>query len=150
MATIFVSAQATIDAAPEAVYAILADYRNGHPRILPERYFRDLVVEQGGVGAGTRIRFVMIAFGQKHTLRANVDEPEPGRVLTESYPATGMITTFIVDPLGTGAQVTITTEWTKGGLAGLFEKWMLPRYLRKVFAEELRILAREAARALAS
>ena len=34
-----VSAVRRIDAAPERVFDILADYRVGHPAILPKRFF---------------------------------------------------------------------------------------------------------------
>ncbi len=71
-----------MDAPADRVYAIIADYRNGHPHILPKQ-FRNLTVEQGGVGAGTIIRFEVRVFGQTQHFRAVVSEPEPGRVLVE-------------------------------------------------------------------
>ncbi len=37
-----------IYARPEAIYAILSDYQQGHPAILPRQYFTELAVEQGG------------------------------------------------------------------------------------------------------
>jgi len=41
--------------APAAVaYGIIADYRDGHPHILPAKYFRNLQVQAGGRGAATR------------------------------------------------------------------------------------------------
>jgi hypothetical protein len=49
-----VVASAHIAAAPAQVYAIIANYREGHPRILPKE-FSGLTVEQGGIGAGTII-----------------------------------------------------------------------------------------------
>jgi hypothetical protein len=54
-----VTASAEIDAPAQRVYSILADYREGHPRILPKEYFPFLQVEQGGIGAGTRLHFQM-------------------------------------------------------------------------------------------
>jgi hypothetical protein len=129
----------TIDAPAAAVYEVLADYRSGHPSILPERYFSDLVVERGGRGAGTVIRFQMHMLGSARTALAHVDEPEPGRVLTETYPENGAVTTFQVLPLDDGrrARVTITTEWSSPGLRGLVERWIVPPMLRKIFHEEL-------------
>ena len=41
-------------ASRERGYSILADYREGHASILPPQ-FTSMVVEQGGVGAGTVI-----------------------------------------------------------------------------------------------
>jgi hypothetical protein len=53
-----------IPAPSQVVYDIIADYREGHPRILPPEYFGRLEVDVGGRGAGTKIRFEMKAFGQ--------------------------------------------------------------------------------------
>lgn len=137
---ITVSASRHIDAAPRRVYGIIADYRNGHSRILPKRYFGDLVVEEGGAGAGTRIRFQMKGFGSPRVLTAEIEEPEPGRVLVERYPETGGITRFIVDPDEAGSTVTIQTEWTPRGLQALLECLLAPAFLRKVYREELDLL----------
>lgn len=147
MPRIHVAASATIAAPPEVVYAILADYREGHPRILPPQYFRNLTVEQGGRGAGTHIRFDMRVLGRTRTAYGVVTEPEPGRVLVETYPDTGIVTTFIVEPRGEGrhAAVTIASDWEKPGLAGWFEQKTAPPLLRRIFEEELRYLARYAA-----
>ncbi len=57
-----ISASATIPARRERVYSLIANYNDGHPRILP-RQFSGLIVERGGVGAGTIIRFQMSVFG---------------------------------------------------------------------------------------
>ena len=43
-----ISASALIQAPAQQVYAIIADYGNGHPRILPKPYFVSPTVEQGG------------------------------------------------------------------------------------------------------
>src|ERR1700728_1331783 len=79
-----VSASAVVPARRERVYSLIANYNDGHPRILPKQ-FSNLTVEQGGVGAGTVIRFQMSVLGKKETLRAAITEPEPGRVLVETY-----------------------------------------------------------------
>ena len=67
MNQIQVSFSSTIKAPAGAVYTILADFRNHHPHILPERYFSDLEVEEGGYGARTVLRFNMEVFGNKQT-----------------------------------------------------------------------------------
>ena len=138
-----VSASARVRASARQVYDILADYRVGHPAILPSAYFRDLVVERGGVGAGTTIRFGMRAFGTTRVVRGEVTEPEPGRVLVETYPETDTVTTFTVEPQGAGAcTVTFDTELrTRDGLAGAIERWFTTAYLRRVYAAELAQLA---------
>ena len=118
---------------------MLANYRDGHARILP-RQFSELLVEQGGIGAGTVIRFQMNAFGQKRTLRAEITEPEPGRVLVETYlDSNGMVTIFAVDP-GTApadSRVTLSTELpVRSKLSTLM--------LRPIYRKELENLARVA------
>lgn len=142
MPRIRASASATIDAPAEKVYAVIADYRVGHPRIVPPRYFGNIEIEQGGVGAGTIIRFPMRMMGASRILRAVITEPEPGRLLVESYPESGQMTSFAIAPINQGrCQVTITTEWARGGFGGLVQRMLVPVVLRKVFREELGRLA---------
>ena len=139
-----VSATAVVKAPAEQVYAIIADYRNGHPHILPKQDFFDLEVDEGGIGAGTRIRFKMRAFGQIRSLRAVVTEPEPGRILVETDPDTGSVSTFTLVPKSEGqqVQVTITTE-TKihEGLAGLLEGFLTSQLLKRIYVRELALVA---------
>jgi len=146
MPEIHVTSSGLVAAPAPIVYGLIADYRQGHPSILPAKYFQDLQVEEGGVGAGTRISFQMRSLGRPWRLRAQVTEPEPGRQLCEIYQDTGMVTTFTVDPEGAGhhSRVTIATRYTKPGLAGWLERWLVPRYLRAVFEAELRQLDVEA------
>ena len=146
MPRINASATATIDAPAPVVYDIIADYRTGHPRILPPQYFGSLTVERGGRGAGTRITFEMKAFGRVHVSSAEVTEPQPGRRLVETID-TGIVTTFRVDPLDSGtSRVAIETAYDKPGIQGWIESLLSPPYLRKVYAAELALLAAEAAR----
>ena len=142
-ATFRISGGAAIAAPPEVVYGIIADYRDGHPRILPAPHFSNLRVDEGGVGAGTRFRFDVRAFGRVRTLEATVEEPAPGRELVELYPATGVVTTFRVAPLvGGGSAVTIVSDMPRrAGLLGLLERLTMPPFLRRLFADELRRLA---------
>ena len=144
--TFRVSRAATIAAPADRLYGIIADYRAGHPRILPEPYFSNLVVDEGGVGAGTRFHFDARAFGRVETVHGVAEEPAPGRELVERYPATGVVTTFTVEPRGDGAtEVTITTLMPrKPGLGGLLEQWTMPVLLGRLFADELGRLARVA------
>ena len=46
--------------------------------ILPPRVFHDLTVEEGGVGAGTVIRFGMRVLGVDRWIRARITEWRPG------------------------------------------------------------------------
>ncbi len=149
MAQIRAAASAVINASPEAVYPFIADYRQGHPQILPEKYFPVLEVERGGTGEGTLIRAEMRLLGQRRTFRAEISEPEPGRVLVESIlDERGTVTTYIVEPVEGGARshVTITTEWTSHGIQALVERLLAPPMLRRIYIEELRNLARVAGR----
>jgi len=135
-----VVASAIIKVPAQQVYAILADYHNGHPHILPSQYFPDLHVEQGGIGAGTVIGFQMRVLGKTQTFRAAITEPEPGRVLMETNLPTGAVTTFTVDPRlgGQHVQVAIATELVVSNwLEGLVTKMLLHR----VYAQELKLLA---------
>jgi hypothetical protein len=139
-----VSVSATIAADADRVYGIIADYRNGHPRILPPQ-FSKLTVEKGGVGAGTVITFKMRLFGRTQNFRAMVTEPEPGRVLVETncdrYES---VSTFTVDPIdgSHSSRVTISTELqTHGGIAGTIERGLVTWVLRPIYRRELELLA---------
>lgn len=137
MAEVLVTAAREVKAAPGVVYGIIADYHDGHPHILPEQYFGPLTVQRGGVGAGTRIRFTMKGLGPEREMIADVEEPEPGHILVERYPATGGTTTFLVEPAGAGSVVTFRTEWTSRGLRGWIERLLAPPFLQKVYRAEL-------------
>src|SRR5882724_5950149 len=145
MKTFRVTGTAVINASAKVVYDIIADYHNGHPNIVPKRYFSDIAVEKGGWGAGTTIRFKMHVFGRTQDFRADITEPEPGRVLVEANDEAsgGAVTTFTVDPINEGkqARVTISTDLKPMTrlvrLERLFTTWVL----RRVYAEELKLLA---------
>ena len=143
MTTQRISERAIIPAAPAQVYATIADYHKGHPAILPKPWFRDLIVEQGGVGAGTVIRFTMRVLGTTHTLRAKITEPVPGRVLVETND-TGSVTTFTVTPVSGNAasEVEIMTEVpVRRGIAGALEGLVTKAVLRRIYPRELALLA---------
>ncbi|MFN8563803.1 MAG: hypothetical protein U0703_19785 [Anaerolineae bacterium] len=90
---------AEIEAPPDIIYGIFADYRNSHPAILPKPYFGDLTVEQGGVGAGTVVSGAVRVYGTSYPFHLVVTEPEPGRVLVETDTETQQVTKFILEPL---------------------------------------------------
>ena len=143
MAAVYASAEGTVAAPAELVYAILADYRQHHPRILPPA-FSDLKVQQGGVGAGTIIRFRLKVGGQTRAYHQRVDEPEPGRVLTETDLQTGALTTFAVTPEGAASRVRIETRYEAAGIRSFVERLLAPRMLQALYAEELARLDRYA------
>ena len=137
-----------IHAPAQVLYEIIADYREGHPRILPAKYFGRLDVEAGGRGAGTKIRFEMKAFGRSSVSTATVSEPIPGRELLETLD-TGIQTTFLIESLpGESSRVTITTTYAKPGFQGWMDRLLAPGYLRRVYKAELAQLARVAAERL--
>lgn len=141
------SASALIQAPAQDVYAIIADYHHGHPRIIPKPPFASLEVEEGGTGAGTVIQVGMRVLGQLQTIRAVVTEPEPGRVLVEAND-NGYVTTFTVEPREEGqhAYVTIGTEMNgRSGILGALERWFVTRLMRPTFVKELEQLAAVAA-----
>jgi hypothetical protein len=136
------SAERTVSAPAKAVYALLADYRVGHPSILPPA-FSGLKVLRGGTGAGTEIRFALKLAGRNQEIEARVDEPEPGRVLSEAYPHKSAVTRFIVDPVRDQSRVRIETSWEPSrGLAGLIERLLAPRMFRKLYTQELDLIER--------
>ena len=142
MALVHVSAERTIPAPAAEVYSLLADYRGGHPRILPPA-FSDFTVLRGGVGAGTEIRFTLTVGGRAQKIESHVDEPEPGRVLTETYPHKGAVTRFTVDPVGNQSRLRIETSWEPSrGISGLMDRLIAPRLFRKLYAEELDLIER--------
>jgi hypothetical protein len=108
-------------------------------RRLSPKYFRNLVVDEGGYGAGTRIRFDMTVLGRTTHCRAVIEEPQPGRVLVERELESGAVTTFEVEPVGDVAcLVSIRTEMPrKPGIAGAVEKFLASRVLPRIYREEL-------------
>jgi hypothetical protein len=134
MKTQHVGASTVIDAPAQWIYKILANYRDGHPRILPARYFSSLEVERGGIGAGTVIRFEMRVPGMTRTFHADVTEPEPGRVLVESN--------WVEINGEQQAQVTISTTLS---VANWLEGLLTTRFLRRVYDQELKQIAALAA-----
>lgn len=136
--TFEVTATRRIPAPAAAVYRVFADYREAHPRILPPRFFVGLRVEEGGYGAGTVILVDGRFAGRTRTIRGVVTEPEPGRLLVESYPAERMVTSFRVVPAGDSSVVTISTVMPRrSGPVGWLEERVVRRVLPPVFAEEL-------------
>ena len=139
-----VEVAAVIDGRPDEIYAILADYVDGHPAILPKQFFADLAVTQGGQGAGTHVTVQMDVYGTKRTYHLVVSEPEPGRTLVEEDADAGVYTTFTVEPAAAPDQsrVTIATRSRVApGLAGLMEKLISPFVTRRIYRAELTQLA---------
>ncbi len=144
MGQISVKASAILNARSEAVYATIADYHQGHPRILPKA-FSDLQVEQGGYGEGTIIRFKMKVLGIEQAFHHRVSEPEPGHILVEQdiSSAQNVITTFVVTPLENDQKSHVeisTTMNASPGLAGAVEHIVVPMINPRLYRKELKLL----------
>lgn len=145
MRQIKAKAAAILNAGSDDVYTTIADYRQGHPRIIPPKSLYDLQVEQGGYGAGTVIRFKARALGVERAFYQRVSEPEPGRVLIEQDidSAHNTITTFTVTPLEQGQKTHVEishVELASPGLQGFIESLVSPGIMTAVLREELKLL----------
>ena len=141
------SVSALIRVPAQTLYAIIADYHNGHPQIIPKPPFVSLAVEEGGIGSGTVIRMQIQLMGKLQNIRAVVTEPEPGRVLVETND-NGYSSIFTVNHQQDEqhTNVPITTRLTKApGLLAAIELWFARRLLQPVYARELEQLAAVAA-----
>jgi hypothetical protein len=144
MAKHSLSASKLISSPARRIYDLIADYRNGHPRILPKPYFVSLAVEEGGYGAGTVINFQMQLMGRIQSFHSTITEPDPGHILVETDMNTGAVTTFTVEPRleGQEAIVTITTTTNvPDGLVGKIQGWLTSQLLRPIYLKELDQLA---------
>ena len=144
MGQITVKAEAMLEAAADDVYATIADYRQGHPYILPKELY-DLQVEQGGYGAGTIFRFKSRVLGTEQSYYQRTSEPEPGRVLVEQDidSPQQVATTFRVTPLGSGQKSHVeisTTMRASPGVRGLVERILVPMINARIYQKELKLL----------
>lgn len=137
MGKITVVKEGAVGAPAELTYRLIADDEH-HRRFLPDG-FSDFEVLEGGVGAGTLHRFKVTAGGRERQYVMRVDEPEPGRVISESDQNSSLVTTFTVTPAGADAcAVRIETTWNGAdGIGGFFERTFAPRVMRKMYADEL-------------
>ena len=145
MGQIKVKAAEVLDARPEDVYAIIADYWKAHPSILPKESLYDLQVEEGGYGAGTIIRFKSRILGVEQAFHHRVSEPEPGRVLVEQDIDTvqNLATSFTVIPIEEGqkSQVEISTTMNASpGIRGFAERVVVSIFNPRIYRKELKLL----------
>jgi hypothetical protein len=137
------SSSRLLNAPADVVYHCLADYREHHrPGGFLPPAFTDLQVLQGGVGAGTVIRFTVSVGGRTSTRTQEVTEPVPGRVLVESGSGEG--STFTVEPRGEQTLVRIDTVLQRRGIEGVLLPLLGPRILRPIYADELARLEQHA------
>ena len=94
------------------------------------------------MGPGTITRFTVTAGGRSRNYRMKVDEPEPGRIITESDTGSSLVTKTTVTSMHNGvSHVEIATTWQgAGGIGGFFERTFAPRALRAIYEDELKRL----------
>jgi ribosome-associated toxin RatA of RatAB toxin-antitoxin module len=144
MAEVYVQAEGLVGAPADQVYHYVANIRDHHGKFLPPN-FSDLHVEQGGVGAGTVFTFTGTGGGRTRGFRMRVDEPVPGRVLTETDTMSSLATTWTFTPEGDRTRVRIETRWDgAAGVPGFFERLFAPRAMRRIYDDELKRLNRYA------
>jgi hypothetical protein len=133
MGKVTATTERTIDAAPEKVRALVADYSENRPKILTEQ-FRDFEVTEGGKGAGTVAKWKLQATSKRvRDIAATVSEPEPG-MLVETDANSTMVTTWTIRELGVGSRVRIETTWNgASGIGGFFEKTFAPAGLKRIY-----------------
>ena len=139
MTLIRVSQIGLVNAPPGDVYRFIADYHRHHLNFLPPN-FSNVIVDSGGVGAGTELSFNLRLGGQTRRSRVRIDEPHPGSVLSEIDVDTGAVTTFDVSPSGDVSRVHIETTWEARGVRGMIERLFAPRMLQRLYIDELRRL----------
>jgi hypothetical protein len=150
MRQITVKAESVLEAPAEEVFATIADYRQGHPYILPKEFYA-LQVEKGGYGAGTIFRFKMRVLGVERSYYQRASEPEPDRVLVEQDidSPQHVTTTFRVVPLEQGQKSHVeisTTMHSSPGVRGLVERLLLPLITPRIYQKELTLLEEVAQR----
>jgi hypothetical protein len=134
-----VSAERWMHAPADVIYHCIADYREHHrpDGFLPPA-FSELEIERGGVGAGTELRWVVMAGGRCRAITATVSEPDPGRRIVET--GSGVETIFSVEPTADGARVRFDTTIDDPGIQGLLNRLFLARTLAPIYDDELRRL----------
>ncbi|HEU4363756.1 MAG TPA: SRPBCC family protein [Mycobacterium sp.] len=125
-----------VNAAPEAVFAAVADYQTVRPQILSPAYSKYRVL-RGGQGRGTVVAWRLQATKSRvRDVQASVDVA--GHTVIEKDANSSMVTGWTVAPAGPGSSVTVKTTWTgAGGVKGFFEKTFAPLGLKRIQAQVL-------------
>jgi hypothetical protein len=145
MKQIKVKAAAVLAARSEDAYATIADYREGHPNIMPKENWYNFQLEQGGYGEGTVYHITSCVLGVEKSYHHRVSEPEPGRILVEheigSIPEE--TNRFTVRPLEQGEKCHVEIAVTMNpspGLKGLVERVVVPLVIPALLCKELKLL----------
>lgn len=136
MGKITVEQEGAVGASAELTYRLIAEDEH-HQRFLPDG-FSGFETLEGGTGAGTVHRFKVSAGGRTREYTMRVDEPEPGRVITETDQGSSLVTSFTVIRSADTCRVLIASSWDgAGGIGGFFERLFAPRVMRRMYADEL-------------
>ncbi|MGH2506166.1 MAG: SRPBCC family protein [Ktedonobacteraceae bacterium] len=125
-----------VGAPPEKVYKVLVDPAH-HIHILPDA-FSNYHGE-----ADSTVAFSVTAFGITRNVKVRVEQTEPDKVLREIDIEQGACVEFHLQPHADGTIVTISTRYkTALTPGGLLEALCAPKFLQRVYKEELVLLER--------
>jgi hypothetical protein len=145
MAQLEAVAEREIAAHPDDVFDAIADYREVHGRLLPERY-TDYEVREGGDGEGTVVSYRFHATSRR-VREMLLEVTEPGEnVLVETDRNSTLVTRYTVTAGSAEgvARVTVRTTWQgASGIGGFFEGLFAPRALTASHQQLLANLATE-------
>ncbi|MEY9837736.1 SRPBCC family protein [Streptacidiphilus sp. EB103A] len=142
MGQVYAVTERVLDASPERVFDVLADYQSSRGAILPAQ-FSEYEVREGGKGAGTVVHWKLQATEKRvRDCLFTVTEPSPGQ-LVETDANSTMVVTWTVTPAGEGkAKVVVETAWAgASGVGGFFERTFAPKGLNRINNEVLDRLA---------
>ncbi|MFC5751178.1 SRPBCC family protein [Actinomadura rugatobispora] len=137
MGQVTATAEKTVGADAEKVFAALGDYTGTRSKVLTG-HFSEYEVREGGQGEGTTVHWKLAATS-KRVRDCLVSVTVPGEnTLVERDANSSMVTTWTVSPAGAGARVRVETTWNgAGGVGGFFERAFAPRGLQRIYDEQL-------------
>src|SRR5260370_29470763 len=142
MSQVFVKNERIIPTSPEAVYTVLADYKDKRPLILTPN-FLDYKLESGGQGAGTVVTYRLRAGNRERSYRIRVDEGIKGKELVERDRHSSLVTTWTLSPLADGGQTHgqgTTERGGASGIAGFLERPVAPLGVRRTQVRIVRMV----------
>lgn len=122
------------------VYAIVADVRDHHFRVVPESVDRSTYrVLEGGYGAGTVVEYQTAISRIDHPLRYLVEEPEPGRVVVFRHEGGLVEKRYEVDAAGPAA-CTMTSRVRvarRAGFLGIIDRLLGRSFIQRMAEQKL-------------
>src|SRR5690348_13881639 len=102
MSRVFVQSERVVNASPDVVYDVLADYKSKRPLILTPN-FQQYTVEKGGKGTGTVVSYLLHAANRERQYRMRVEEAVKGKQLIERDNNSSLMTTWLLVPEAEGS-----------------------------------------------